>query len=251
MIDPIPTTQYHKTYNGRNYSCTLLEQVADINGKKAFMSKCSCGKVKVRTLDAIKRSVSCGCSAGHNKIRHGQGSVKNGVSVEYSAWLGMKNRCYNKNNQDYYNYGGREIFVSDEWVNSFETFFKDMGVKPSKLHSLDRIDTNKIYSKENCKWSTPKEQARNRNNNRKILFNGELMFAQDISKLTNIREETIRDRHEKNIPISSPVIHSGIKMLNMQNGIFYNSISEAAYAHNICRGKVVLKTLAKINVIKI
>jgi hypothetical protein len=191
------TTQYYKTYNGRNYSCTLLEQVADINGKEAFMSKCSCGKVKVRTLDAIKRSVSCGCAAGHNKIRHGQGSVKNGVSVEYSTWLNMKSRCYNKNNKDYYNYGGRGISVSDEWVNSFETFINDMGVKPSRIHSLDRIDTNKSYSKENCKWSTPKEQSRNRNSNKKILFNGEKVFASDIAEKLNLSRWVVMNKCKK------------------------------------------------------
>jgi hypothetical protein len=74
----------------------------------------------------------------------------------------MKSRCYNKNNPDYHYYGGRGVIVCKEWLSSFEDFYQDMGPKPKLGYSLDRINNNKNYSPDNCKWSTWTEQANNR-----------------------------------------------------------------------------------------
>lgn len=80
----------------------------------------------------------------------------------YRTWSDMKTRCYNKNHKYFGRYGGRGITVCDEWLASFEAFLKDMGRKPSPKHSLDRIDNDMGYSKENCKWSNISEQQSNR-----------------------------------------------------------------------------------------
>lgn len=89
----------------------------------------------------------------------------------------MRQRCTNKNNPSYINYGGRGIKICSEW-NSFEQFIKDVGDKP-KGKTLDRIDNNGPYCKENCKWSTIKEQNRN---SRQCQLNEDL--------IKKIREET-------------------------------------------------------------
>jgi len=81
----------------------------------------------------------------------------------------MKARCNNEKNKCYYRYGGRGIKVCERWLESFENFISDMGMKPSKSHSIDRIDNSKGYYPENCKWSNPKEQARNTRNNVMLL----------------------------------------------------------------------------------
>jgi hypothetical protein len=74
----------------------------------------------------------------------------------------MKQRCYNPKRKNYKYYGGRGIVVSDEWRNSFETFFADMGPRPSDNHSIERIDSDGPYSKGNCKWATSTEQTWNK-----------------------------------------------------------------------------------------
>jgi hypothetical protein len=83
------------------------------------------------------------------------------TSAEYTSWRAMRERCYNKKSKAYSRYGGRGVVVCEEWKHSFETFFNDMGKKPSEKHSLDRIDPNKEYSKENCRWVLPTTQSFN------------------------------------------------------------------------------------------
>lgn len=85
----------------------------------------------------------------------------------YRSWSSMRTRCLNKNHEAYHNYGGRGITICKDWINSFVSFYNDMGDRPENK-SLDRIDTDGDYNKSNCKWSTAKEQARNQRNN--ILF---------------------------------------------------------------------------------
>jgi hypothetical protein len=100
--------------------------------------------------------------------------IKNGLKVyekhnmnktpEYNIWCGIKQRCYNKNLDSYKNYGGRGIVMSDEWKNSFIKFFEDMGKRPSNDHTIERVDNNKGYSKENCVWISKSKQSANRRN---------------------------------------------------------------------------------------
>lgn len=76
-------------------------------------------------------------------------------------WASMIKRCHNKLDKSYCRYGLKGIKVCKEWRESFLSFYSDMGSKPEGK-SIDRIDNKKGYSKENCKWSTPTEQALNR-----------------------------------------------------------------------------------------
>lgn len=116
--------------------------------------KCSCGKEKRIQSHHVKSGAtkSCGClQEKHNMWKN----------REYSSWQSMKARCDNPNRNSYKYYGGRGIRVCKEWSNSFQRFFDDMGNRPMGT-SLDRIDVNGDYNKDNCRWADAKTQARNK-----------------------------------------------------------------------------------------
>ena len=85
-------------------------------------------------------------------------------STEQNSWHAMKGRCLNPNNLSYKDFGGRGIRVCDEWRDSFDTFLKDVGPKPSPRHSLGRIDKDGDYTPSNARWETPLEQEDGRRN---------------------------------------------------------------------------------------
>ena len=129
-----------------------------------WLCKCDCGHSKIITYASLARNLtkSCGClkiekmTGNTYGITHGMTN-----SREFNSWRSMRDRCYNKHNKDYKNYGGRGITVCEEWNNSFEKFFSDMGKRPIGK-TLDRINNNGNYEPLNCKWSTHLEQIRNR-----------------------------------------------------------------------------------------
>ena len=102
---------------------------------------------------------------------------RGGASVEYKTWLSMKRRCYDTNFKDYPNWGGRGIRVCDRWVNDFVAFFEDMGPRPEGKYSIDRIDSSKDYSPDNCRWATASQQgSENRRGLIPVTVNG-IYFA--------------------------------------------------------------------------
>ncbi len=82
--------------------------------------------------------------------------------LEYVNWVRMKHRCENHTNDSYAHYGGRGITVCARWQDDFLAFLADMGTRPTKAHSLDRIDVNGHYEPGNVRWATAKEQAQNK-----------------------------------------------------------------------------------------
>ena len=106
----------------------------------------------------------------------------------------MKQRCLNPKMPKFKDYGGRGITVCDRWLNSPTVFVSDMGLKPGKKYSLDRIDNNGDYEPSNCRWATQIEQVRNRRDNRKLTVNGVTRLIVEWSELYSIHRETIMSR---------------------------------------------------------
>jgi len=132
-----------------------------------WLCKCTCGGETVSFSTNLLRGIatSCGC---HKRSILGKNTTTHGLSGTriFKIWTGMRKRCLNPKCKAYPLYGGRGITISDEWKNSFETFFNDMGLKPSKLHSIDRYPNKKgNYEPGNCRWATTVQQNRNRKDN--------------------------------------------------------------------------------------
>lgn len=131
---------------------------------------------------------------------------------EYGSWQAMKNRCNNPSFKNYDRYGGRGITYDPVW-NDFVAFFKDMGEKPSPKHELERIDNDKNYCKENCKWATKKEQTRNRGGaraTRLYTYEGKTMCIKDWADYVGISASSMQKRLNNGWPLEkafSPVRH--------------------------------------------
>ena len=124
----------------------------------------------------------------HNRYKHGMYKAP-----EHVTWANIKSRCYSKNSKHYNRYGGRGIRVCDRWLNSFENFYADMGKKPTGL-SIDRIDNNGDYSKENCRWADNQQQSNNRRSNTILELNGKIHTLAEWSRIINVKPSTICQR---------------------------------------------------------
>lgn len=116
------------------------------------------------------------------------------LKLTYSVWQGMKYRCNNPNAPAYKNYGGRGIKICMRWSNSFHNFLSDMGERPTSKHTLDRIDNDKGYSPDNCRWATRAEQGRNTRANRLVTYNGQTKPLIEWSEITGVNYGTLRSR---------------------------------------------------------
>lgn len=153
---------------------------------RMIMCKCECGTIKNYMLWHLRsgHTKSCGCHKLDIHIKHNKCG-----SAEYRTWTNMKNRCLNKNERRYNNYGGRGIKLCKRWYD-FENFYKDMGKRP-KNTTIDRIDNDGNYEPTNCRWATPKEQSNNMRSNVILSHKGKSLTISQWSNKLNIRRSRI------------------------------------------------------------
>lgn len=181
-------------------------EVLHLSGKKTTKSrsrhwvcKCAfCGEKFVANTSEIKSGAKKGCGCNHYK--NVSSSLKtHGLSKTriYSIWTGLKNRCFNKNELAYKNYGGRGITVCKEWSgkNGFMNFYHwAMENGYDDTLTIDRKDVNGNYEPSNCRWATYKEQVRNRRNTLKYTINGKEMTLKEWCDLYEIDYHLVYER---------------------------------------------------------
>lgn len=119
--------------------------------------------------------------------------VGNKLSPTYVAWSAMMQRCYKPTYSEYSRYGAKGIAVHEDW-HGFANFLNDMGERPSKAHTLDRIDNARGYEPGNCRWATMAEQNRNQRRNRRVMFRGEMTCLADVATAVGLAQGTLGSR---------------------------------------------------------
>lgn len=151
---------------GHKYGRLMVDGISHRNARGIIVWDCTCDcGSKVKSYSNNMRSgsaISCGC---YQKERVSESHTKHGMSLslEYKIYIGIKDRCLNHKNSRYMSYGGRGITICDEWLGEtgFERFIYDMGKKPFKGASIDRIDNNSGYYNGNCRWADSVTQSHN------------------------------------------------------------------------------------------
>ena len=133
--------------------------------RRWLLTECHCGRYGIVRRDAFFAAPStcrqCAIDAtAERATRHGHSSSTRPNSPTYMSWSAMKDRCGREGNVAWERYGGRGISVCDRW-HTFDSFLADMGARPEGT-SIDRINNDGNYEPTNCRWSTPREQQRNR-----------------------------------------------------------------------------------------
>lgn len=194
MKQPLSTNHNFRDLTGKRFGKLTVLEIAGRNKYKKvlWLCRCDCGNNKVIvSTDLLQDRVhSCGCliveAIKKRCVKHNRTKTP-----EYVAYAQAKRRCRNPDYPRYRNYGGRGIEFR---FKDFEEFFKELGTRPSRKHSLDRINNDGHYEKGNVRWATKEEQTENRRITPRAFYNGEIRTAKEISNLTNVSVQIIANR---------------------------------------------------------
>ena len=157
--------------------------------------RCECGTTRSVPTGGLLHGNSKSCGCLHKEIVSKLFRIRGDAQTKtYNAWRAMINRCYRENTQYWHIYGGRGIAVCNEWRESFDRFYQDMGDAPKGRYYLDRIDNNGNYCKENCRWATSAQNIRNRSNTFIIEWEGKKRLLVDVCDELGLRHATIYQR---------------------------------------------------------
>ena len=160
-----------------------------------WLCKCDCGKIISVRESSLRSGLtkSCGCLQKEVSTKHGMRNHR-----LYRIYHGMLERCYNKNCIAYKNYGERNIFVCDEWLSDFKSFYDwSMANGYKEGLSIDRIDVNKGYSPKNCRWADNKIQGRNKRNNHILEYQGEKYILSELCEIYKLIPQNVLTRLKK------------------------------------------------------
>jgi hypothetical protein len=131
-------------------------------GQATWLCRCDCGREVAVQGGALRRGHTSSCGCLRLEQLHGGSRGGRARRNECRSWRAMIRRCTVPTQDGYANYGGRGISVCQRWLDSFDAFYADMGKRPSRAYSIDRINVDGNYEPGNCRWATMKEQAANK-----------------------------------------------------------------------------------------
>ncbi|MET3790669.1 hypothetical protein [Aquamicrobium terrae] len=189
----------YKDEKGNRYGRLVAVSMCGYNATKQALWLCRCDCGTNTTVAGIYLRVgriqSCGCLRYDRTATHGLHQHE-----LYRTWYGMVQRCINPENKDYYRYGGRGITVCPRWeigeseLSGLECFIADIPDRPSKRHSIDRIDNNRGYEPGNVRWATGRQQNRNRRDNRIVCLNGRDVTVAEACEMSGVNYNTAQAR---------------------------------------------------------
>lgn len=192
--------------------------------KRRWFCQCECGGTANPTTGSLRsgNTKSCGCFFAEQRRKTKNRTHGMKKSPEWRAWNRIKQRCLNPTDKAFKDYGARGITVFTPWIKSFESFYAEVGQRPSASHSIDRINNDGNYEPGNCRWATHAEQQRNKRDNVRIHFNGETKTVVEWAEITGISADTIYQRVGRGLPVD--------KILDLADGrtIRFNRPSPSA-----------------------
>lgn len=204
-----------KNYIGNKYNRWTILQFSHIKNRRYYYKcKCDCGNTNIIDISSVVngRSKSCGCYKREVDAEKGRKMLtKHNLSNTkiWKKWVSIINRCYDKNQDNYYLYGGRGIKVCDEWKSNFVKFYNwaiSNGYKDGL--TIDRIDVNGNYEPNNCRFITMQEQHYNKRDTIYIFNNGVKYTINDLYKTYGVDKKKIRDRYYKGMKFED-IIYNG------------------------------------------
>lgn len=170
-------------------------------GSSSVDCRCECGDIRAYYIgNLLKFRGEPQCPSCREKSRPSRGGYKHPL---YNIWKGMIQRCENPKHTHYASYGGRGIKICDAWRSDFFAFARDMGDRPSKKHTIDRVDVDGGYSPENCRWALPFTQGNNRRAEYHHLvdWRGQSLTISEASTIAGISKELFGWRLKRGWPM--------------------------------------------------
>jgi hypothetical protein len=153
-------------------------------------------------------ALAIGSTRNHWQVKHGMAGTR-----QYKIWAAMRQRCSNPKEESYAVYGGRGIKVCAEWA-TFIGFWSDMADGYAPNLTIDRIDNDGDYCKDNCRWATKTQQARNTSKNRKVVYQGTEMSVAEAAEKAGLNRFALRQRVADGVEgeaLFAPRLQSGRK----------------------------------------
>lgn len=203
----------YKDLTGQKFGrLTAVKKDETKKSRKAYwICLCECGNIKSVRSDSLQSGKirSCGClKKEQDKTNLQQTEVKKktrkfgkpyGKLRIHTIWANMKRRCYKKSDKRYQDYGGRGIYVCEEWKNDFFKFYEwSMNNGYTDKLSIDRINNNDGYKPENCRWVTVEEQSNNRRSNINITIGNETKTLKQWCDIFGLPYGRIHRRYKLN-----------------------------------------------------